>query len=217
MNIGGPERIAAMMGGSPYARKAMLYCHGNGEDIAESTAAMRDFIPPGVFFATVAYPGYGLSDGAPSEEGCYSNAHRLYEWLRGDRGFSAEDILIVGFSLGTGVALELAENSPSKAVLLQAPFLSGRRLIEYWMQDGMHFPTEAKPFPSEERIARLTCPVAAIHGTDDNVVPFSQGEALYAAAPQKAGFTAVPSAGHNDLLAVLGPFRYKAIVEFLLA
>ena len=118
---------------------------------------------------------------------------------------------------GTGVALELAENSPSKAVLLQAPFLSGRRLIEFWMQDGMHFPTEAKPFPSEERIARLTCPVAAIHGTDDNVVPFSQGEALYAAAPQKAGFTAVPAAGHNDLLAVLGPFRYKAIVEFLLA
>ena len=218
VDIGGTERIAVIQGGSASAQKAMMYFHGNGEDIGESTAAMRHFIPPDVFFVAVDYPGYGLSDGFPTEEGCYRNAHRLYQWLREDRGFAPEDILIVGFSLGTGVALELAEHCPARAVLLQAPFITGRRLIGYWVPEWERaLPQNANPFPSVERIGRLTSPIAAIHGTEDDIVPFAQGEELYAAAPNKAGFTAVPAAGHNNLLAVLGPLRYRAIVESLLA
>lgn len=219
VNIGTKERIAVIQSGSAYSRKAMLYCHGNAEDIHDSTVALQKlgFIPPDVFFAAVAYPGYGLSDGEQSEEGCYRNAHRLYEWLSCKMGFAPENILVVGYSLGTGVALELAGTCPVGAVLLQAPFLSGRRLIGFW-HPGLEkaLPPEVEPFPSLRRIGEVRCPVAVIHGTADEVVPFEQGEKLYAVAPVKAGFTAVASAGHCNILATLGAFRYKEIVASLL-
>ena len=219
VNIGTEERIAVIQSGSAYSRKAMLYCHGNAEDIHDSTVALQKLglIPADMFFAAVAYPGYGLSDGEQSEEGCYRNAHRLYEWLSVEMGFAPENILVVGYSLGTGVALELASTSLVRAVLLQAPFLSGRRLIGFWhprLEKAL--PPEVEPFPSPRRIGEARCPVAVIHGTADEVVPFEQGEELYAAAPVKAGFTAVASARHCNLLATLGTFRYKEIVAGLL-
>ena len=218
VDIGVGERVAVMQAGVADGRKAILYCHGNGEDIHESTRAMADFIPPGVFFAAVAYSGYGRSDGKQNEVGCYKNAHRLYDWLRTERGFAPEDIIVVGYSLGTGVALELASTCQVKAVLLQAPYLSGRSLIEYWYSElAQKLLKDVNPFPSNEYLEKVTCPVAAIHGTGDDVVPFVQGQALYDMARVKAGFVAVQDAGHGNLLATLGAPRYKEIVEGLFA
>ena len=218
VNIGEAERIAVIQSGCEHARMALLYCHGNGEDIYECvrSAVMCDFIPPDVAFAAVAYPGYGLSEGVQSEAGCYRNAHRLYEWMRTDMGFAPKDIIVVGYSLGTGVAIELANACPVRAVMLLAPFVSGRRLIEYWdpALGGVLSP-ELEAFPSIHRVGNVTCPVAVIHGEKDNVVPFMQGEELYEAVQVKAGFFAVPSAGHGNLFAALGPSRYKEIVQSL--
>ena len=218
VDIGVGERVAVLQGGAAHGRKAILYCHGNGEDIHESTKAMADFIPPGVFFAAVAYAGYGLSDGEQSEVGCYKNAHRLYDWLRTERGFAPEDILVVGYSLGTGVALELASTCRVRAVLLQAPYLSGRSLIEYWYPElAQKLLKDVNPFPSNEYLEKVTCPVAAIHGTGDDVVPLVQGQTLYDMVRVKAGFVAVQDAGHGNVLATLGAPRYKEIIDGLFA
>lgn len=218
VNIGGTERVAVIQSGCEHARRAMLYCHGNGEDIYDcvKSAVMYGFLPSDVSFAAVAYPGYGLSEGVQSEAGCYQNAHRLYEWMRTDMGFAPEDIIVVGYSLGTGVAIELASTCPVKAVMLLAPFVSGRRLLSYWDPAlGDALSPEFGVFPSIDRVGKVTCPIAVIHGEKDDVVPFIQGEELYAAVPVKAGFFAVPSAGHGNLFATLGSSRYKEIVQML--
>ena len=179
---------------------------------------MAHFIPSGVFFAAVAYPGYGLSDGEQSEAGCYKNAHRLYDWLRTERGFAPEDIIVIGNSLGTGVALELASTCQVKAVLLQAPYLSGRSLIEYGHPElAQKLLKDVNPFPSNEYVEKVSCPVAVIHGRDDDVVPFVQGHALYGMVRVKAGFVAVQDAGHRNVLATLGAPRYKEIIDGLFA
>ena len=72
------------------------------------------------------------------------------------------------------------------------------------------------PFPSSEMIKNVKCPVAVIHGDKDETCLCERGRSLYELAPNKAGFTLVPGAGHSDLLARLGRERFREIVSGLL-
>ena len=70
-------RIAAVVRGPERGKKALIRCHGNAEDMMGTLWALEDLAEEGYTVAAVDYPGYGLSDGSPTEEGCYRNVHRL--------------------------------------------------------------------------------------------------------------------------------------------
>ena len=142
VRIGDGMGLAVLTDGTFRGGKVILYLHGNDEDIFESRESLKPFMPPSCNLALVAYTGYGLSFGSPWERGCYDSAHRLYDWVHGELGYKPEDILIVGYSLGSSVALELAQTYASKAVLLLAPLYSGSQTLRDW-------------YPGE---ASFTCP-----------------------------------------------------------
>jgi len=99
-------RIAAIVLGPEHGRKAIIRCHGNAESAVGTLWALKALAAEGYTVASVEYPGYGLSDGSPDEKGCYRNVHRLYDWLIETRGFKPEEIIINGFSIGTGPATD---------------------------------------------------------------------------------------------------------------
>ena len=210
--------LAVLTDGAFRGGKVVLYLHGNDEDIFESRESLKPFIPPACNLALVAYTGYGLSFGDPWERGCYDSAHRLYDWIREELGYKPEDILIVGYSLGSSVALELAQTCDSRAVLLLAPLYSGLQTLMDWYP-GESIPPQPDhgPFPSNEMIKNVKCPIAVIHGDKDETCLCERGRSLYELAPNKAGFTLVPGAGHCDLLARLGPARFREVVASLFA
>lgn len=208
--------LAVLTDGMFRGGKVILYLHGNDEDIFESRERLKPFMPPSCNLALVAYTGYGLSFGSPWECGCYDSAHRLYDWVHGELGYKPEDILIVGYSLGSSVALELAQTCASKAVLLLAPFYSGAQTLMDWYPGESIPQQDHGPFPSNEMIKNVKCPVAVIHGDKDETCVCEGGCSLYELAPNKAGFTLVPGAGHCDLLARLGRDRFREIVSGLL-
>ena len=217
VRLEGCPSVGVLADGTFLGGKVVLYLHGNNEDIFESRESLKPFMPPSCNLALVAYTGYGLSFGNPSEQGCYQSAHRLYDWIRGELGYKPEDILIVGYSLGSSVALELAQSCAAKAVLLLAPFYSGRQvLMDWYLDEPFSFDQGNKSFPSDEMIANVKCPVAVIHGDMDETCLCVRGRELYGNAPNKAGFTLVPGAGHCDLLAKLGPERFREIAYNLL-
>lgn len=217
VRIGDGMGLAVLTDGTFRGGKVILYLHGNDEDIFESRESLKPFMPPSCNLALVAYTGYGLSFGDPWERGCYDSAHRLYDWVHGELGYKPEDILIVGYSLGSSVALELAQTCESKAVLLLAPFYSGLQTLMDW-HPGESIPQQDHgPFPSNEMIKNVKCPVAVIHGDKDETCKCERGRSLYELAPNKAGFSLVPGAGHCDLLARLGRDRFREIVSGLLA
>lgn len=217
VRIGDGMGFAVLTDGAFRGGKVILYLHGNDEDIFESRESLKPFTPPSCNLALVAYTGYGLSFGTPWERGCYDSAHRLYDWVHGELGYKPGDILIVGYSLGSSVALELAQTCASKAVLLLAPFYSGLQTLGAW-HPGEPIPQQSdyRPFPSNEMIKNVKCPVAVIHGDKDETCVCEGGRSLYELAPNKAGFTLVPGAGHCDLLARLGRDRFREIVSGLL-
>ncbi len=216
VRIGDGLGLAVLTDGDFRGGKVILYLHGNDEDIFESRESLRPFMPSSCNLALVAYTGYGLSFGSPWERGCYDSAHRLYDWVHGELGYKPEDILIVGYALGSSVALELAQTCASRAVLLLAPFYSGSQaLMDGHPGASISPPPDHGPFPSNEMIKNVECPVAVIHGDNDETCLCERGRSLYELAPNKAGFTLVPGAGHGDLLARLGRERFQEIVSGL--
>lgn len=203
-------RIAALVRGPAKGCKAFIYCHGNAEDITSSASALDAFAAKGYTVAAVDYPGYGLSAGTPTEDGCYRNVHRLYDWLLEERGFRAEDIVVIGFSIGTGPATELAATRKVGGLVLEAPYLSAPRAVTRIRLLAID------PFPNVAHIRDINCPLLIIHGTDDRIVPFSQGKALFEHAVEPKRFVQVSGAGHVDFIDAMGADAYeKLIVEFV--
>ena len=195
-------RIAAVVVGPRHGKAAILYCHGNAEDACSVSDRFASLAAAGYTVAAVDYPGYGPSDGHTDESGCYRNAHRLYDWLTNDCGFSTNDVFVVGYSIGTGVAVELAASRPVAGLWLEAPFLSAPRIVTRIRLLAID------PFPSWSRIGQINCPLYVVHGTSDEVVPYSQGRALYDLAKDPKEFLPIPNAGHTDFFEVYGVERY---------
>ena len=200
-------RIAAVVLGPERGKKAIIRCHGNAED-ALSTLDMLELLAEGGYtVASVDYPGYGLSDGSPDEEGCYRNVHRLYDWLIEKRGFKPEDIIVDGFSIGTGPATELAATKPCGGLILEAPFLSAPRVVTR----VRILPVD--PFPNLKRIGAVKCRVVMIHGTSDRVIPYSQGQALFKLANEPKRFVSVEEGDHNTLVDDMGFDNYYELIK----
>lgn len=209
------ERIAAVALGPERGKKAILRCHGNAENMFETLGELRALAARGYTVAAVDYPGYGLSSGSPTEKGCYRNVHRLYDWLVKVRGFDPADIIVNGFSIGTGPAVELAATEKVGGLVLEAPFLSAARTVT----KVRLLPID--PFSNATRVEKgIACPMLIIHGTADSVISFGQGKRLSEIARANAGgfprrFVEVDGADHNEIAAALGTDDYlRLFTEF---
>ena len=200
-------KVAAIVYGPEHGKKAIIRCHGNAEDALSTLDMLEPLAEAGYTVASVDYPGYGLSDGSPDEEGCYRNVHRLYDWLIEKRGFKPEDIIVDGFSIGTGPATELAATRPCGGLILEAPFLSAPRVVTRVRL----LPVD--PFPNLKRIGDVKCRVLMIHGTNDGVIPYSQGQALFKLANEPKRFVTVDDGDHNTLVDDMGFDNYFELIK----
>jgi len=128
------------------------------------------------------YRGYGLSEGTPSEQGLYEDVRAAYQWLL-DEGARSERIILYGYSLGSAPVTDLAAYGmntefPHK-LILESPFAStdfiaqGSTLIEV----SASYITELE-FDNTEKIKLVNQPLMWMHGTEDDYVAISNGEAI---------------------------------------
>lgn len=157
------------------------------------------------------YRGYGKSEGKPSERGLYADAAAAYAFLQSN-GYEANQIILHGESLGTAVAVDLAIQQPCAGVVLEAPLASVSKMAAQVLP-GLG-PLLVKGFDTERKIARLHAPLLILHGDRDEVVPFAQGQAVFAAAPEPKQFWRVIGAHHNDLLHATGTAYPERLREF---
>ena len=189
------------------------YFHGNGEDLADSIPMISLLRTLGLGVLAVEYPGYGIAGGRPSEQGAYAAAETALRWLRSEQQIDPERVLLLGWSLGSGVASEMARRQLGGRLVLISPFTSvaamGRRMVPFLPASFVRY-----RFDTESKAAGISMPVLIIHGTEDDVVPFEMGQRLAAAFPQ-ARFVPVDGGRHNDLLTLHAMDVRKAMVPFV--
>src|SRR5436190_8376737 len=103
-------------------RPVILYFHGNGDFLAGFFGRFRDIIADGTGVVALSYRGYAGSSGHPSERGLLQDAQAAYAFTMAR--YSADRIVVWGFSLGTGVAVALAAERPVGKLILEAPYTS---------------------------------------------------------------------------------------------
>jgi len=146
----------------------------------------------------LGYPGYGGNAGEPSELS-FGNASKLaYQYLL-SAGVQADDIVIYGESIGSGVAVPLAANVAAKGLILEAPFSSAVDAARH------HYPfflvglLLKDSYESVDHIAAIGMPLLVMHGSEDRIIPVELGRKLYERARLPKTFVELEGAGHNDL------------------
>ena len=175
----------------------VVYFPGNGDFLAGCVGRFRDVTSDGTGLVALSYRGYAGSSGRPSEQGLLRDAAAAYT-LTAAR-YSADRIVLWGFSLGSGLAVALAAVQPVGRLVLEAPFTSIADIaaslfrlvpVRWLLRDR---------FRSDERIARVTAPLLIMHGARDATIPIDFGERLFAVAHEPKQFVRFPEGGHNDL------------------
>ena len=180
-------------------RGVVLFSHGNGGNISYNLPFVEILHRVGLSTFIYDYRGYGRSKGKPTEEGTYSDIAGAWRYLTESRKVPAGQILLYGQSLGGPIAAKLATEKTPAALILDSTFTSFVDIA------GHHYPflpvrwLARFEYNTLEHVKAVRCPVLVIHSPDDEIVPFSQGVALYEAAPEPKGFIKLRG-GHNDAL-----------------
>jgi pimeloyl-ACP methyl ester carboxylesterase len=174
-------------GADPKTGITVLLLHGNA-------GTLSDFSPDAVILQNrgfdvllVDYRGYGRSEGETLSEATLKlDGLAAMRYLTTDRKLDRMAIALLGYSLGTTVATDLAVSGPCRAIALVAPMASARRQAKEamtWLPD-LFFDRMRNRFDNVGKIGRVNCPVLVVHGSDDEVISVAHGRAVYDAAPQ---------------------------------
>lgn len=183
------------------SRMATLFLHGNAGNVTHRIEHAQSINSAGSAVLVVDYRGYGKSKGHPSERGLQLDADAAYDALL-RLGYKPAQVLIHGESLGTAIAADLASRRPCAGLILEAPLASLSEMAGTVVP--ILGPLLVRGFNTKASIRRVHVPVLIIHGDADEIVPFSQGEAVFAAANRLKEFWCVPAGHHNDLLYIAG-------------
>jgi len=177
---------------------AVIYFHGNMNNIKYYAPLANNFTKYGYEVWMIDYPGYGRSTGELTEEMLYTQADELYKMVKA-AGFSRDNIIIYGKSLGTGIATELASKRNCRRLILESPYYSIPNVASHyaWMYPVQWISTFK--IPTYEYIQKVVAPITIFHGTDDETIPYSNTEKLRPLLKSKDEIVKIEGGEHNDL------------------
>lgn len=173
----------------------IVFFHGNGDSWTGSAAATAALAEASYGVLVPEYRGYGGNHGKPSEAGLYKDGRAAIAWLKA-RGIGSDRLVLIGNSLGSGVATQLALDTRPAALVLVSAFSS---LPDVVIEKLTWLPGRwmvSDRFDNAAKIGRITAPVLILHGTMDAMVLPAQAQQLAAANP-RAKLVLVPGYAHE--------------------
>ncbi|MCI0651187.1 MAG: alpha/beta hydrolase [Planctomycetes bacterium] len=216
--------------GGAAAEGTVLFFHGNAQNLSSHVNFVNWMPIEGFRVFIFDYRGYGRSEGKPAREGIHQDCLAAIAYLRGRSDIDATRLLVFGQSLGGACGLAalgegIAEQGEEfrrgiRGIAVESSFHSYRGIANTvlggtfltWPLVWCLIGNGHSPADSIERLASI--PLLVIHGDADPVVPFSQGERLFRAAPEPKEFWRVPGGGHTAALCELGPVYRPRLLAF---
>lgn len=198
----------------------ILFFHGNGEIVADYDELGSAYNRIGINFLPVDYRGYGRSTGQPTITAMMRDSHLIFDFVKKwllDKGYRGP-LILMGRSLGSASVLELASHYKDQiaGLIVESGFAFSGPLLQLL---GINLKvinfSEEMGFGNLDKIQRFDKPTLIIHAELDQIIPFSDGQALYDASPSSdKTLLKIPNANHNDIF-MRGFSEYMAAVRTL--
>ena len=196
------------------SRRVLIYFHGNAGNISHRLPDLLNLARMNLNVLGVGYRGYGTSTGTPSEEGIYRDGQAALHHIIEKKGFDRGQIYLLGRSIGSTVAVEIAQKMALAGVILVTPLTTAKAVAKA-NGLGIFSSLAGDAFNNSRKISELRAPLLIIHGTRDEIIPFRLGRQLFDQAVVPKEFVAIEGAGHNDInLAAAGRY-WKAIEKWV--
>lgn len=201
----------------------ILFFHGNGYALeSEANLEAPMLHQTGANLLAVDYRGYGSSSNLhPDGPSAEADARAALRYLIEQRHVQVSDIWIVGRSIGTGVATQLAIETPHAAgLVLISPITSVSDVAnQSWLYRYVFRPVQwlgqRNNFNNAAKISAAAMPVLIITGTLDQLATPAMAKILYDRAKQPKTMHLIPGAGHNDILEVGDGTLMREIQSFI--
>jgi hypothetical protein len=191
------ERLCAWALIPPAPRAQIVYFHGNGGNLSAWSPIVAGIAERGYSVLAFDYRGYGLSTGRPSERGLYRDVEAILErfWTATPQ----RPVMYWGRSLGAVMAAYAAAARPPDGLILESGFPDARSLVRSSPLLAFLALFSTYRFPCRAFLERVKVPVLVMHGDDDHVVPFLQGQRLFDTLAGTKVFLTIRGGDHNDL------------------
>lgn len=203
-------RLTAQYRPAQSGRRTIVFFHGNGDSLAGAGHATRAVASNGNGLLLVEYRGYGGNPGSPDEQGLYRDGEAAMAWLAAE-GVPASQIILLGNSIGSGPATEMAKRHSVAALILVSGFSS---LPDVANTHVRWLPVRSlvrDRFANAAKIGLVGGDVFLLHGGRDNLVSVANARRLHAARPLST-LKVVPDAGHE---LVYGDAAQRLIVDWV--
>lgn len=199
----------------PASRAVLVFLHGNAGNISHRLGMVHQLLRANADILLFDYRGYGESGGKPRGETPLLDAQAALVSVRSRPDSKGKKIVLCGESIGGTMSLILAEKEGVDGVVTLAAFSSVRDVARDMPLYRVFTPLVPDRYNAVEAVRRMNVPALFIHGREDEIIPFSHGERLYAAARGRKAHFWVEKGGHNDLFMVAGIEITRRVSEFL--
>lgn len=189
------------------SKGAILYLHGNRGSNKRCRHQAMNMSNNGYDILMVDYRGYGKSDGKiHSQAQLYADVQKVYDYMK--ESYREDQIIIAGYSLGSGMASYLAANNSPQQLVMVAPYLNFYELKKRYVP--IYLPNFLIKYPLDnvKHLKDIKCPVTLFHGTMDRVIPYNHSEQLVEKYGEKAKLITLKKESHRGAI-FNGLFRRK--------
>ena len=178
-------------------RGVVVYFHGNGGSLHSWGSVATDWMQHGYDVIMPDYRGYGKSTGSLRNQAMLlADAHLVYAYAL--EQVPAEQIVLVGRSLGSGIATALASEITPRLLILETPYVSISAMAR---RQFPLIPARLLKYPlrTDQWLPLVACPIYLIHGSADELIPFSSSTQLAQLVPERTTLIEIAGGGHNNL------------------
>ena len=158
--------------------KTLVFFHGNAGNLFNRVHKLNELHKLDINILIISWRGFSGNSGKPTEKNLYQDAQKSIEWLN-SKGIESKKIILYGESLGTGVAVELAQENIFNSIILESPFTSMAKTAKiYYPYLPVNLLLKDK-YDSINKIHKITKPILIMHGVKDDLVPYIMSVELF--------------------------------------
>ncbi len=187
----------------------IFYLHGNAGALNTWGNLANTYTDLNYDLFILDYRGYGEGE-ITSQNQLFEDNQIAYEYLK--KFYNENDIIIIGYSIGTGLASKLASENNPKQLILQAPYYNFTDLIQHKFSIIPPFIVKYK-FSTNEYLKNCKASITIFHGKNDNLIYYESSVKLKADFKNQVELIGLENQGHNGI--TYNPVYRKIIKELL--